>query len=289
MHLAIAAKGIVHQYKTRDRVEVVIDGIDLDIFRGEFVAILGPSGVGKSTLVRILSGLLRPTMGEVYFYENENPEIPFVPVKEAMQRNKMSLLPQVKEAVRQNKIGILFQHPVLVPWRNVLSNALLPLEVIGFKDPNKVQKVKELLFRVGFREEDFKKYPHQLSGGMQQRLALVMLLSYNPEVLFLDEPFGALDAVTRRQMHKLVLSLWEQNREKTFVFVTHDVHEAVFLADRVLIMPHKPVSEIHCLCVPVGRPRDFDLIYDGQFKEIAEQAFAIMNYGFNPKKGVRSG
>jgi ABC-type nitrate/sulfonate/bicarbonate transport system ATPase subunit len=103
MHLAIAAKGIVHQYKTRDRVEVVIDGIDLDIFRGEFVAILGPSGVGKSTLVRILSGLLRPTMGEAYFYENENPEIPFVPVKEAMQRNKMSLLP-LKEAVRQNKM-----------------------------------------------------------------------------------------------------------------------------------------------------------------------------------------
>lgn len=267
----IKASAVWHQYQTRNGFELVIDGLDLEIFKGEFLAVLGPSGVGKSTLIKICSGLLRPTKGDVLFYGNVHS------LAENLSGNSSVPIP-VADAVKQHTIGTLFQRPVLASWRTVLGNALLPLEVVAPHDPHKIQKVKELLFSVGFAEEDFTKFPHQLSGGMQQRLALVMLLSYSPEVLFLDEPFGALDAITRRQMHKLVLYLWERSRIKTVVFVTHDVHEAVFLADRVLVLPQKPVSVVEYLPVPISRPRSFDFIYDGQFKKIAEQAFAIMNH-----------
>jgi NitT/TauT family transport system ATP-binding protein len=260
--IVISVKSIHHWYLTKNGVEHIIDGLDLEIRRGEILAILGSSGLGKSTLIKICSGLLRPTMGEVLFYCGRGKRYP------------------IAEAVMQHQVGILFQRPVLLPWKTVLENAVLPLQII---DPHyiAVRKVKELLSAVALDEQDLGKFPHQLSGGMQQRLALAMVLSYDPAVLFLDEPFGSLDAVTRRQMYNLVLSMWEQSRDRTIVFVTHDFHEAVFLADRALILAQKPIANtnVHILNIPIERPRSFDLIYESQFRELAEQAFAIMSLG----------
>lgn len=240
--------------KTFSKNEVVINGISLMINRGDFIAILGVSGIGKSTVLKILSGLLTPTKGEVIY-------------------SGIS----VKKALNELMFGCVFQHPVLAGWRNVLENVLLPLEITKPKEQLNVERAYNLLKAVGL-ENDLHKYPRELSGGMQQRLSLAMTLSYNPEVLFLDEAFGSLDAITRRKLQSLLLNIWgELHRSKTVVFVTHDVSEACFMADRIFILRKKPVSDIEELIVPFPRPRDFSLLYSSEFKEIAEEAYNKMS------------
>lgn len=189
-----------------NKVEALHD-VNLNIGDTEFLAVLGPSGCGKSTLMKIMAGLVEPTSGEV------------------LLKGK-----QVK-GPNQN-VGIVFQRPALFPWRLVLDNIMLSAEVLGMDKKKAKERAQELLELVGLGDAG-NLYPYELSGGMQQRVSIARALMHDPEILFMDEPFGALDALTRETMGLELLNIWEMKR-KTVVFITHSVNEALFLADRVI-------------------------------------------------------
>jgi len=211
---------------------------DFFVMPNEFVCIIGPSGCGKSTLLRILGGLARPTHGRVLFNGCRVTE-------------------------PQRGIGFVFQHPNLMPWRSTLQNVMLPLEIQGIGGKAAERRARELLDLAGL--SDFAEaLPRGLSGGMQQRVALARALAYDPDLLLLDEPFGALDALTRERMNCELLRIW-QARRKTVIMVTHDIHEAVFLADRVLAMSPRPGRIEREVRVNLGRPRSPDIFYAPRF------------------------
>ena len=192
-----------------------LEGIDLEIARGEFVSLIGPSGCGKSTLLRIIGDLIAPTAGEV-----------LVNGKTAAQ------------ARRDRDYGMVFQAPVLFDWRTVEDNVKLPLEVMGYDARRRSERATEMLELVELG--DFAGHqPWQLSGGMQQRVAIARALAFEPALLLMDEPFGALDEMTRERMNQEVLRIWEQTGT-TIVFVTHSIPEAVFLSSRVVVMSARP-------------------------------------------------
>ncbi len=210
-----------------------LDRVNLSIGAGELVAIVGPSGCGKSTLLRILAGLLPTTEGEARLHGSriDGP---------------------------RRDIGVVFQTPVLFPWRTVLENVLLPVDVQRLGRDKMRAAAMELLRLVGL--EGFENnLPRQLSGGMQQRAALVRALIHDPSVLLMDEPFGALDAMTREQMNLELQRIWME-RQKTVVFVTHSVGEAVFLADRVVVMSPRPGRIVDTLEVDFPRPRPLSVM-----------------------------
>lgn len=230
-NIGFCAENVSKTFDSNNQQEVVLKGFDITIDRGEFISILGLSGIGKSTVFKILSGLTEPTDGNVTY-----GGIP------------------VKCALSQRKFSCVFQRPVLADWRTVIENALLPLEILRPKDKANIDIANNLLKAVGL-ENDLSKYPRELSGGMRQRLSLAMALSYDPEVLFLDEAFGALDAVTRRKLQSLLLNIWSvSNKKQTVIFITHDVNEACFMADRIFILNRKPISVIKELMIPFPRP-----------------------------------
>jgi NitT/TauT family transport system ATP-binding protein len=205
-----------------------IDSISLTIAPGEFVAIVGPSGCGKSTLMRLIAGLLPPSDGDVRVGERSvsGPE---------------------------TNVGIVFQKPILLDWRNVLQNVLLQTEMRNISGPDIVQRARTLLAAVGL--EDFEdRFPYELSGGMQQRAAIVRALIHDPPLLLMDEPFGALDALTREQMRIDLEELWLA-RQKTVVFITHSIDEAVLLADRVVVMSPRPGTIERIVETEMPRPR----------------------------------
>jgi NitT/TauT family transport system ATP-binding protein len=212
-------------------VEALRD-IDLAVARGELVAIVGPSGCGKSTLLRIIAGLRRATSGRVVV---EGREV-------------IAPIPAV---------GMVFQAPVLLKWRTIEANVLLPAELSGL-DPRRYRaRASELLRLVGLGEFA-RKLPRELSGGMQQRASLCRALLLDPPLLLMDEPFGALDAMTRDEMNLELLRVWGESAtavRKTIVFVTHSIPEAVFLADRVVVMTPRPGRLARILAVPLPRPR----------------------------------
>ncbi len=208
----------------------------------EFVSIIGPSGCGKSTLLRILGGLVSPTRGRV-------------------------LLEGVPLSRPQRKIGFVFQHANLMPWRSALRNVMLPLEIQGVPRAESERLARQLLDLVGlsgFAEA----LPRDLSGGMQQRVGLARALVHDPEVLLLDEPFGALDALTRERMNRELLRIW-QMRRKTVLMVTHDIQEAVFLSDRVLVMTPLPGRVKRDVVIDLPRPRVQDYLYSSRFAALA--------------------
>ena len=226
----IAVRGLTKRYGSDI---TALQSIDLSIGEGELVAIVGPSGCGKSTLLRILAGLMPPTEGEAILHGSriEGP---------------------------RRDIGVVFQTPVLFPWRSVLDNALLPVDVQGLGREKMCATAMELLKLVGL--EGFERHlPNQLSGGMQQRAALVRALVHDPSVLLMDEPFGALDAMTREAMNVELQRIWMERR-KTIVFVTHSVGEAVFLADRVVVMSPRPGRIVDTLAVDFPRPRPLSVM-----------------------------
>lgn len=236
----LAAEAISHTY---DRLHV-LDNITLKLSRESFVCLVGPSGCGKSTLLRILAGLLDPTNGQILLDSQ--------PITRA-----------------QRRIGIVFQQANLMPWRSVQANLALPLELAGVPGPERQSRTDamlELTGLTGFAHA----YPGSLSGGMAQRVAIGRALIHNPEVLLLDEPFGALDALTREQMSEELLRIWAKYR-KTVLMVTHSIPEAVLLADRVLVMSPRPGRLICDLPVPLSRPRSLDLLHRPDFVALTER------------------
>jgi NitT/TauT family transport system ATP-binding protein len=214
----------------------------LSVLPNQFVCLIGPSGCGKSTLLRILGGLLKPSHGRV-------------------------LLAGEPLNGPQRRIGFVFQHANLMPWRSTLRNVSLPLEVQGLARQEADQRAMEMLKLVGLAEFA-EALPRDLSGGMRQRVALARALVYDPDVLLLDEPFGALDALTRERMNWELLKLWEARR-KTVVMVTHSIQEAIFLSDRVLVMSQRPGRIQREVEINLGRPRDMDALYTHEFAALA--------------------
>ncbi|MEO8456798.1 MAG: ABC transporter ATP-binding protein [Chloroflexota bacterium] len=211
-----------------------LDDVSLQVPRGQFLSIIGPTGSGKSTLLRVAGGLLRPTDGSALI-DGEAPA----------------------EAQRRHDIGFVFQDPALLPWRSVLANIRLPLEIDGARRKRSVPDPEQLIDLVGlsgFRDY----YPHQLSGGMQQRVAIARALAFDPSLLLMDEPFGALDEITRSDMRYELLRLWsrvESAGRKTVLFVTHSIAEALVLSDRVIVLSKRPGRVVADLDVELARPR----------------------------------
>jgi NitT/TauT family transport system ATP-binding protein len=220
----------------------VLDRISFSVAAREFVTIVGPSGCGKSTLLRLLAGLIPATSGQVLFDGQ--------PLTHPRRR-----------------IGFVFQKANLMPWRTVRDNVRLPLELQGASVAAVTRRAEEMIELVGlagFADA----YPRRLSGGMEQRVAIARALSHNPDVLLLDEPFGALDALTRERMGAELLRIWEA-RKTTVIMVTHSIPEALLLADRVLVLSPRPGHLRLALDVPLARPRTMDMEYQPDFGALA--------------------
>lgn len=236
---AIELHSIKHTYKSRDGSAInAIADANLAVKHGEFVALIGPSGCGKSTLLKITGGMVKPTKGYV-LVDGQSP---------------MSNKPN---------FGMVFQSPVLLPWRNIAENVALPLEVRGLRQRERMKRVRELLNLVdlsGFEE----RAPRELSGGMQQRVALARALANDPPLLLLDEPFGALDALTREQLNVELASICQRTR-KTAALVTHSISEAIFLADRVIVMGPRPSTIRREVTIELPRPRQLSIMGSTEF------------------------
>jgi NitT/TauT family transport system ATP-binding protein len=237
----IEVLGLSKRYgRGNDAVQAITD-INLSVTPNEFVSVLGPSGCGKSTLLMILAGLVKPSTGTIRI-KGEDVEGPR----------------------REN--GIVFQHSVLLPWRTVLDNVLLPIEMMQEDLKRHVPRAQELLEIAGII--DFKdRLPRELSGGMRQRAGICRALIHDPSVLLMDEPFSALDALTRDEMNLELLNIWDRDR-KTVVFVTHSISEAVFLSDRVAVMSKRPGRIIEEIAIPIPRPRKLDVQETPRFAEL---------------------
>src|SRR5579864_8666452 len=234
----IAVQRPTKSYGTAGAPVAALEAIDFAVADGEFVAVLGPSGCGKSTLLKILAGLFPPSGGE------------------ASLRGAPITGPR-------RDIGVVFQSPVLFPWRSVLRNVLLPADVQRLGRAEHERKALDLLALVGLGGFEHR-YPWELSGGMQQRVAIVRALIHDPALLLMDEPFGALDAMTREQMNLELQRIWLERR-KTVLFVTHSIAEAVFLADRVLVMTPRPGRIAETVAVDMPRPRSLEVMNTAAF------------------------
>jgi NitT/TauT family transport system ATP-binding protein len=230
----VALQGIAKTFGSRQGEVRALDGIDLSVRNKEFVCILGPSGCGKSTILAMIAGLTPPSTGSVTINGSS-----------------------IAAARNEHRIGLVFQDAVLLPWRTVAENVSLPLEVLKLSRAEREAKVAAVLALVkldGFE----RRFPHELSGGMRQRLGIARALSFDPQVLLMDEPFGALDAITRDKMSIELLRIWEQ-RQKTVIFVTHSISEAVFLSDRIVVMTPRPGRIAALIDNPLPRPRTLEL------------------------------
>jgi NitT/TauT family transport system ATP-binding protein len=219
-----------------------LEGICLEVPRGEFVSLVGPSGCGKSTLLKLVAGLYRATRGEL--------GIGGKPVSGPSR-----------------DIGMVFQSPVLLPWRTVLRNVLLPVEVRGQETGSFHDRALSLLAAMGL-EEFHDRYPHELSGGMQQRVGIARALIQDPAILLMDEPFAALDAMTREGLNVELLRIWQETG-KTIVFVTHSILEAVFLSSRVIVMSNRPGRVLAAVEVDLPVPRTLDMMGTPAFGRLA--------------------
>ena len=238
---AITASHVRKIYETPSGAVEAVAEADFEIARGDFVAVLGPSGCGKSTLMLMIAGLEAATSGDITLDGS--------PV----------LGPQIDT-------GMMFQDPTLLPWRSVLDNVLFPIDMRGAVSSENRARAESLLRMVdlwAFRD----KRPRELSGGMRQRVALARALVNDPRILLMDEPFSALDAITRDEMGYALARIWDTTR-KTAIFITHSIREAIFLSDRVLVMGRRPSTIIEDVRIPFARPRDSSIEADPRFNEL---------------------
>ena len=236
----LSVRGLNVTYPGENGGLTALQGVGFRLYPQEFVCLLGPSGSGKSTLLRVLAGLLKPSAGEVAFAGASEPQI-----------------------------SLVFQDANLMPWRTVLQNITLPLEMKGVPEPEAARRAREWIDLVGLQGfEDA--WPGDLSGGMAQRVAIARSLIQDPDLLLLDEPFGALDALTREKMGAELLNLW-QARRKTVLMVTHSISEALLLSDRVLVLTPRPGRIGLDLAVDLPRPRQEDMRYTPRFGELARK------------------
>ena len=246
----ISVRGLAHTYGSDGGATVALEAVDLQVERGEFVSVVGPSGGGKTTLLRCIGGLIEPNAGRI--------EVGGRPADRG-----------------SNDIGYVFQDPSLLPWRTVSGNVALPLEIGGGRtDPARVAETLEAVGLSGFGGH----YPHQLSGGMAQRTTFARALAMDPEVLLMDEPLGALDEITRADMRLYLLSLWESSRS-TVVMVTHSVPEAVMTSDRVVVMSSRPGRIVGAVDVPFPRPRERSLEDTPEFLACSSRVRSLLLAG----------
>jgi NitT/TauT family transport system ATP-binding protein len=240
----IAISGVSKTYRSRDGDVPSLRPLDFHIDEGEFFVVVGPSGCGKSTLLKMISGLLAPSTGEILVDGNKVTE-------------------------PHGDVGIVFQNSLLLPWRSVLANVMLPIDMKRLKRDRYLPRARALLKMVGL--EGFEnKLPWQLSGGMQQRASICRALVHDPKIMLMDEPFGALDAMTREKMN-VELQRIQRETGKTVLLITHSIPEAVFLADRVLVMTERPGGVAAIYNVPLGRDRSLDVMADPVFTELVQR------------------
>ena len=240
----ISLQGVAKTYSTKDGDVESLKPISIDIADGEFLAVVGPSGCGKSTLLKMIAGLLRPSAGQI-----------------VIDGQRIDGPPE--------GVGMVFQNAVQLAWRNVLENVMLQVEMRNLPRHVYLPKAMALLEMAGLKGFE-KKYPWQLSGGMQQRASICRALVHEPSVLLMDEPFGALDAMTREKMNLELQRIWSETR-KTVFFITHSIPEAVFLADRVMVMSERPGRIAAVYDVDLPRPRSLQQMGSPEFVRLTQE------------------
>ncbi len=251
----VSLQGLSHVFTDGREPLYVLDGVSIDVPHGQFTSVIGPSGCGKSTLLRIVGGLLAPSTGSVRI-DGAGPH----------------------DAQRRHDIGIVFQEPALLPWRTVAANVRLPLEIDGAG--RRGTDADSLLDLVGLDEfRDY--YPHQLSGGMAQRVAIARALAVDPTLLLMDEPFGALDEITRTAMRYELLRIWASQARaaarKTVLFVTHSITEAIVMSDRIIVINGRPGRVVADAVVELPRPRTQEIERSAPFLDYADHLRGLLD------------
>ena len=245
----IQLSGVRKVFPTRGQEFVAVSDATFDVFEGELVSLVGPSGCGKTTLLKILAGLYQPDGGSVRIGGNGGD---FDPARD---------------------IGMVFQQALLLKWRSIVDNVLLPAEILGLSMRESRERALDLLDMVGLAEFA-QSYPHELSGGMQQRAAIARSLVHDPKLILMDEPFGALDAMTRERMNLELLRIWER-AGKTIVFVTHGISEAVFLGTRVVVLTAGPARMADMIEIELPYPRTLDLRTHETFGDYTRRVYRL--------------
>jgi NitT/TauT family transport system ATP-binding protein len=252
--LAVSARGVTLTFQTADGEVQALSNVDLDIAEGDFVSFIGPSGCGKTTLLRVIADLEQPTSGTI-LVNGVTPE------KARLNRH----------------YGYIFQAAALYPWRTIERNVALPLEIMGYPAAERRKRVAHYLKLVNLSGFE-RKYPWQLSGGMQQRASIARALSFEPALLLMDEPFGALDEIVRDHLNEQLLQLWNQTK-KTVVFVTHSIPEAVFLSTKIVVMSPRPGRVIDIVDCNFARDRTLEIRETPDFIKIAQRVRAGLRSG----------
>jgi NitT/TauT family transport system ATP-binding protein len=252
--LAVDARNVSVTFETSDGTVAALSGVDLQVAEHDFVSFIGPSGCGKTTLLRVVADLEQPSSGTV-LVDGNSPE----------------------EARLKLRYGYIFQAPALYPWRTVEKNVMLPLEIMGFPAAERRERARRYLELVNLSGFE-RKFPWQLSGGMQQRVSIARALSFDPALLLMDEPFGALDEIVRDHLNEQLLRLWDKTR-KTVLFVTHSISEAVFLSTKVVVMSARPGRIIDIIDCNFPPERTLEIRETPEFIKIAHRV----------RQGLRSG
>jgi NitT/TauT family transport system ATP-binding protein len=254
----IKLQGLTKVFHTRFQTITAVENVDMNFSAGDFVSIIGPSGCGKSTIIRMIDDIIKPSSGHIFIDGEDLTKYKRIPLS----------------VIR--RIGFIFQQPNMMPWRTVRQNILLPLKIFGLKGKEWEDYADELIEMAGlspYRDD----YPTEISGGAMQRAGVIRAMVHKPEILLMDEPFGALDEMTRGQLNKELLDIWKEMKQ-TIIFITHSVEEAVLLSNRVYVMGTNPGRIIGEINIDLPRPRRLDLVTDDIFIDYCEDLTARIGH-----------